>query len=297
MRGHGEETHAVGCNIGWWQLFNSMAKYQRRLIKGQPRHGDEEANHSPWATRRCDVIVASFDSKTLRTEGLTIVQELWANGIRAELAADATSTESLVNTHKGDGVSWVVIIKQGLLGAAERNLKVKNVFRKDDYDLRQSDLVSFLKSELTERDRKALPMERHLLPARLPRHSSSNEVPRTSDEAGQDVRILISDRKGRKISRNTIIDAAQRTASDSANAFVRCPIAAVDLREDVLDNIKMTSFHDTEGWKRLIQGAPAPDRKYIQEVQELINEIANEGEKMCVIYNFRTGGCVFYYLA
>jgi len=156
--------------------------------------------------------------------------------------------------------------------------------------------VPFLKGELTERERKTLPVERHL-PARLPRHTSQNEVPRVSEDTGGDVRILVSDRKGRKISRNTIIDAAQRAAGEHANTFLRCPIAAVDLREDVLEMMKLTPFHDAEAWKRLIQGAPAPDRRYIQEVQELITEISNQGEKTCVIYNFRTGGCVFYYLA
>lgn len=295
MRG-GEETHAVGFNLGWERLFTSMSRYQRTFSKSQSRKGEDE-NLGAWATRRCDVLVASFCSTALRTQGTALLQELWANGISAELAGDASSPEQLVNAHRGDGISYIVIIKQGLIvGSGERNLKVKNLFRKEDTELRSLDLVPYLKNELAERDRK----DRNSVPAKLPRHSSSNEVPRgnPADDVEMDVRILASDRKGRKISRNTIIDGAQHTAYEQVQGFLtKAPIAAIDVRDDLLEEIKFTSLQDPESWRKVIQSAPAMDRRYMQQVHELVQEIAAEGNGNCFIYNFRTGSMVFYYLA
>lgn len=289
-----EETHAVGFNLGWERLFNSMSRYQRTFNKSQSRKGEDE-NLGVWATRRCDVLVASFCSTSLRTQGTVVLQELWANGISAELAGDASSNEQLVNTYRGDGISYIVVIRNFPLGPGDRNLKVKNLFRKEDIDLRTTELIPYLKNELAERDRK----ERSSTPAKLPRHSSSNEVPRNAaDVVGMEVRILQSDRKGRKISRNAITDGAQRTAQEKIQGFfTNAPIAAIDIRDDLLEEIKSTTLSDPESWRRVIQNAPATDRRYIQQVQELVLEIAAEGCGSCFIYNFRTGSMVFYYLA
>lgn len=293
MRGLGEETHAVGFNLGWEKLTISMSRYQRSFSKSQSKKGEDE-NIGTWATRRCDVLVASFDSTTLRTQGTALLQELWSNGINAELAGDATSHEKLVNMHRGDGISYIIIIKQGLVGPGERNLKVRNLFRKEDIELRTTDLITYLKSELAERDRK----ERSNANSRLPRHNSTNEVPRSSgvDDVDMDVRILPRDRKGRKITRNTIIDGAQNAAQEQVKGFRSAPIAAVDIRDDLLEAIKFTTMNG-EVWKKVIQNAPAADRRYVQQLHEMLENLATEGEKSCFIYNYRTGAMVFYYLA
>lgn len=289
MRGFGEETHAVGFNLGWERLFTSMSRYQRTLTKSQTKKG-EEKNLGVWATRRCDVLVASFCSTSLRTQGTAILQGLWANGISAELAGDASSNEQLVNTHRGEGISYIVVIRHGpLIDPGERNLRVKNLFRKEDTDLRTTELIPYLKNELAERDRK----ERSSTPIKSPRHNSSSE-----DGVEMEVRILQSDRKGRKISRVAITDGAQRTAREQTQGFLtNSPIAAIDIRDDLLEEIKSTTFSDPESWRKVIQNASALDRRYMQQVHELVQEIAAEGCGSCFIYNFRTGSMVFYYLA
>lgn len=291
MRGFGEETHAVGFNLGWERLFNSMSRYQRTFNKSQNKKGEEE-NLGVWATRRCDVLVASFCSTSLRTQGTVVLRELWANGISAELAGDASSGEQLVNTYRGDGISYIVVVRHCPLGPGDRNLKVKNLFRKEDTDLRTAELIPYLKNELAERDRK----ERSSTPIKLPRHNSLNEV-HAVDNMEMEVRILQSDRKGRKISRNAITDGAQRTAREKIQGLsTNAPIAAIDIRDDLLEEIKSTTLSDPESWRKVIQNAPATDRRYIQQVQELVLEIAADGCDSCFIYNFRTGFMVFYYL-
>ncbi|KAF8245130.1 Serine/threonine-protein kinase [Wilcoxina mikolae CBS 423.85] len=293
MYGHAEETHAVGCNLGWEQLFKSMAKYNRSVVKAiTSKHAITEDDHhstSAWVTRRCDVIVSTFDSSTLHSPAISLLQELWANGIRAELGQDTTGQESLLHHYKNDGASWIVTVKQGIVG--ERTLKVKSLRTKQDIELKNSELISWLKTELAERHLKSMAAERHL-PIRLPRYSSADLVPRAVAEEqhpDMDVRILASERKNRKVNRTAIIDAAQRTASEISNAYLKCPIAAVDMKEDILEQIKLIGLQDAEGWKKLLQSSPAQDRKYVLGVQELLEQLKSEGNRECWIFSFRAG--------
>jgi translation initiation factor 2-alpha kinase 4 len=287
MHGHAQETHAVGCNLAWEQLYISMSKYNRGLIgAAASKHAAEDEHHitGAWATRRCDVIVSAFDSVALRSSGISLLQELWANGIRAELGKNITGMESLVHQYKHDGASWVVTVKQGLI-SGERSLKVKNLHTKQDVDLKNSELVSWLKTELAERDRL------RNAPARLSRHFSADMVPRAPGEethVDMEVRIWASERKGRKVNRAAIIEAAQRSAAEVSAAYLKCPAVAVDVRGDLLEQI--LRVHSAEGWKKLAQNLPATERNYVLDIQKHLDELKAEGHKEAWVYSFRTGG-------
>lgn len=69
--------HAVGTNIAWDRLVASMAKYHKQPGSGFLKKGEDVEIAGLWASRRCDVLVASFDATTLRTIGFDIVCELW----------------------------------------------------------------------------------------------------------------------------------------------------------------------------------------------------------------------------
>ena len=112
-----------------------------------------------------------------------------------------------------------------------------------------------------------------------------------------DVRILAADRKGRKITRSTIIDGAQRAAGELSAGLLKAPVVAIDVRDDVLEDIKHTDLQDTEGWRRLMNKAPAPDRPYIASVQEGLEGMKSEGLKECWVFNIRTGHACICYLA
>ncbi|RPB05660.1 Serine/threonine-protein kinase [Choiromyces venosus 120613-1] len=308
VRGIAEETHAVGFNLGWEKLFTSVARFQKNYAKHQHKKNEDE-NVGPWVTRRYDVLVASFCKTALRTHGITILRELWANGISAELAGDASSPEQLINGYKGDGISWIIIIKQGSSSSlsGDRCLKVKSLFRKEDVELKAADMVPYLKNEIIEREKRerssTLPGTAGALAGMksLTRHpSSTGEI--LGRQAGDDgearVRILASDRKGRKISKGSIISAAQRASSELLTSFHHsAPIAAIDVRDDILDAIKHTGLHDQEAWRKIIQGAPAVDRKYISLVQDLLVDLKeNSRTSGCLVFNYRSGGIIFYYL-
>jgi translation initiation factor 2-alpha kinase 4 len=295
MHGHAQETHAVGCNLAWEQLYITMSKYNRGLVNAQSsKHGTEDEHHitGAWSTRRYDVIVSAFDSATLRSSGISLLQELWANGIRAELGKNITGMESLVHQYKHDGASWIVTVKPGLV-SGERSLKVKNLHTKQDVDLKNSELVSWLKTELAERDRLMR------APGRLGRHYSADLTPRAAagEEAAADmeVRIWASERKGRKVNRAAIIEAAQRSAAEVSAAYLKCPAVAVDVRGDLLEDI--LRVHSAEGWKKLAQNLPATERNYVLEVQKRLEDLKGEGHREAWVYSFRSGGAGIMRLA
>ncbi|KAL7276889.1 eukaryotic translation initiation factor 2-alpha kinase [Rhizina undulata] len=309
VRGSGEETHAVGFNLGWERLWQSMARY-RRNITSKPKKSSADDDTLWLTTRRCDVLVASFCPQTLRSQGISLLQELWANDISAELAVDASSLEKLVNTYKPEGLGWIVVVKQVVTG--ERTVKVKSLGRREDVEVKMTELVAYLKGEIAERERRGADARRG--EAGLGRE----------EDVGGEVRILGADRKGRKVKSNAIIDGAQRSALAQIQALHHSPIAAIDVRDEVLEEIKITPLSDTEGWRRLVQSVSAVDRKYIQAVHEFLLELAatvedesgggggggggwgsggtggggggSGGGKSCWIYNYRTERMVFYYL-
>jgi eukaryotic translation initiation factor 2-alpha kinase 4 len=94
-------SHAVGIKIGWDRIVTSMGRFQRGTGKGFLKKAEEELP-GPWQTRRCDILVASFDTSVLRTSGVKILGELWANDLSAELAVDCRAPEELLAHYRDD---------------------------------------------------------------------------------------------------------------------------------------------------------------------------------------------------
>lgn len=90
---------------------------------------------------------------------------------------------------------------------------------------------------------------------------------------------------------------AQSRVQSLLQSFQEGPIAAINVRDEILDAIRNTPVGDTDGWRKLIQGAPLAERKYLTQVYELLTDLAKEKRGLArdaFIYNSRTGGCVYY---
>jgi len=133
------------------------------------------------------------------------VQELWANDISAELSIDAHSPDELLNDYKDDKHSWFVIIKQDSGDFGEKQLKVKSMDKKEDYDIRGSELLGFLKNEFRERHQREGTNER----AKLLRRSSHPDTNLGLKEKEADVRVLIPQHRGKKSNRRNVIEAGK----------------------------------------------------------------------------------------
>ncbi|KAI9805200.1 MAG: hypothetical protein M1825_001036 [Sarcosagium campestre] len=325
-----QTCHAVGLNLGWEKLFTSMVRYQKSSSKSFLKKQPDEELKAQWSPRRSDVLVASFDAKVLRSIGLSLLRQLWAYDISAELAVDARSPDELLSHYRDDRHSWIVIIKQDAGSHGDHVLKVKSMIRKDESEIRSTELVSWLRSEIRERDqRDGISKERSKVPRKSITHetsgaSSSGNAGQTESEA--DVRVLFALQKGKKYNRRSVIDAgqassfssftlyayviavlnlttdsiitAQTRAKELTQSMLSGPVAAVGIKDDILYAIRDAPLVDTDAWRRIIQSAPPTERKYIEHVRDLLVDLAKEkrnvGTRNAFVYNFRTGACIYY---
>ncbi|KAJ5906502.1 uncharacterized protein N7473_003418 [Penicillium subrubescens] len=284
------QAHAVGFNLSSDRLGSSMAEY---LKSRAPSKDVESGSELYWTTRRCDVLVSSFDATVLRTMGVKIIEDLWANGISAELAVDASSLEELMAKYREHNHRWIVIAKQD---SKERGYKVRNLVRKEEFDIRSSELVPWLRAEVQARHQREGTSDPRQ--ARQPGQQDAL----LSNEKANDVRILVPQHRSKKTNRRNIVESALLRSREVAENARNGPVAAIDTRDDVLDSIRDTRLSDPDSWRTVIQNAPLTERKYLSQVYELLTDLASEnraddsgeGFTNAFIYNYRTGSCVYY---
>ena len=193
-------VYAVGFQIAWTGLCADMMSYLKRGTKSKAKRKLQSTNSRVWIKRRCDVLIDSFDEGLLELVGVDILHELWSNGISAELAEGdhgLSDENKFVKTKDfKEDHDWVVLIK------SEDSMKVKTTSRKDEIEVRLSDLTGHLRSEIRERDR---------LEGRTPRASTqhqSNQQDFSGLEADRDIdiKVLTSQNKGKKVNRKAIVE-------------------------------------------------------------------------------------------
>ncbi|GMF70165.1 unnamed protein product [Aspergillus oryzae] len=250
------QTHAVGFNLSWDRLSSAMLEYIKGSSKSHLKHHEVEPA-AFWKTRRCDVLVASFDSKILRKKGIEVVQDLWANDISAELAVDASSLEELLTKYKDHNHSWIVIVKQD---SQERGFKVRCLVPKEEFDLRSSELIPWLRNEIRARNQREGAVD--FRQSRLP----SQPDPGIDGERSSDVRILVPQHRSKKTNRRNIVEndpESWRTVIQSAPLTERKYLSQV---------------HEL-----------LVDLAHENHVNDGADNFSN-----AFIYNYRTGSCVYY---
>jgi translation initiation factor 2-alpha kinase 4 len=304
-KGQGQPTagyHAVGVNLGWDRLVNSMVRYLKKPEKSTflKKHIEEDTAAVSWMPRRCDCLVASFDSSVLRSTGVKMVADLISHGYTSELAIDAHSIEDLLRHYRDDRHSWVIVIKHGV-ATDKPDLKVKSISKKEDTDLRTGDLLNYLRNELRDREAREGSAAQRLTKGAIPSNSASS----TNSKANVDV--LIAQHRSKKSNKWSIVDAAQTRSAELLASFHNAPIAAIETKDEVMSLIRETRLSDPDGWRKAIQSLPLAERKYLQDVHDLLlgyatkwKEVSADGEGRsgeggkAFVYNFRTGGCLLY---
>ncbi|KAL9587779.1 MAG: hypothetical protein Q9212_000071 [Teloschistes hypoglaucus] len=288
------DCHAVGFNLSWQDLHRSMVRYHQGSIKGSSKSKKNQETNASWPQiRRCDVLVDSFDKSLLRTTGLHVIQELWAQGVNAELAIgdglDSDHKASSAYTVGQDIMSYLYLIhvKQ------EGSVKVRNVARNEEIEMRTLELASWFRNEMMHRER----AEDH--GRRLSRHHSHPEQSVPSIENVSNVQVMSVQAKGKKTNRRTIIEEALARCQEFMHGLVdgNVQITAIETKDDIFERIRETRLGDADSWKKFIQHAPAGDRAYLQDVHELLKTQAAKakaGYRSTFLYNFRTGSCIWY---
>jgi translation initiation factor 2-alpha kinase 4 len=280
-----------------------MARLQRTNAKAFLKKAEDEVNEF-WKLRRvsyvdvrryfctdytkCDVLVASFDASVLRSTGIEILNQLWGNDISAELAIDSRSPEDLLSKYRDDQHYWIVIIKQDSI------LKIKTVGKKEiqDVDIPMSQLLSWLANEIRDRDQRDGISER----IKLARNQSQIH-PNSVVENEQEVRLLVAQTKSKKNNRRNIVEQAQNRTASLVQSFLDGPILAIETTDNVMDLIRGTRLSDADSWWKVSQSVTAAEKRYIGEIHDVIKNLALQNKdrtRNAFIYNFRTGGCIYY---
>ena len=192
------DWHAVGFNLAWENLLESMARYHKNAGNAFVKKSGEAAT-KPWKARRCDVLVDSTEPALLRSTGIKIVQELWRHNISAELIVDAGLREATSHHHqtKDEGGlchDWLVLIKQ------DETLKVRSMVGREDVEVRAAELVGWLRLEMRERDR----LEGRAEKSRPQHHPGQQEAGGADRDA--DVTVLVAQSRGKKTNRRNVVD-------------------------------------------------------------------------------------------
>ncbi|KNG45143.1 protein kinase [Stemphylium lycopersici] len=255
--------HAVGVNLGWDRLVNSMARYIKKPEKSTflRKHAEEDTPSISWMPRRCDCLVASFDPSVLRSTGIRMVADLISHGYTAELAIDAHSIEDILRHYRDDRHSWVIVIKHGV-APDKPELKVKSIAKKEDTDMRSADLFNYLRNELRDRE------EREGTAARLIK-AAPPAPSQTPNTAKANVDVLIAQHRSKKSNKWSIVEAAQSRSADLLSAFQSAPIAAIESKEEVMNLIKETRLSDPESWRYFIQKMPLAERNDMPPATQL----------------------------
>ncbi|KAH7318357.1 anticodon binding domain of tRNAs-domain-containing protein [Stachybotrys elegans] len=280
--GQVRERHAVGFSLAWERL----AKVPKVGGKAFLKKSEEEM--SAMQDKRCDALVASFDAATLRSSGLEILQLLWAHDISAELARDSRSLEDLMTKHRDEQYSWMIIIKQDSM------LKIKTMGRKDtpDAEVHASQLLSWLRAEIRERDSRAV--------VRYRGNAGQLDTPGPIDrDTEQDVKVLVAQTRSKKFNRRTVVEQAQVSAASVVQSFLEGPILAVETTDEVVELIQRTCLSEPETWKEVEHAVTNTEKKYVREIHDQLDTWRYQYEKKngtrhSFIYNFRTGTCQYY---
>ncbi|KAI0024443.1 anticodon binding domain of tRNAs-domain-containing protein [Xylariomycetidae sp. FL0641] len=282
----GNAPRAVGFSMAWEKIVNELPKVGS---KPSPKKSVEEPQ-GIFNTKRCDVLVASFDAETLRTAGLELCATLWSHDISAEIARDSRTPEELSLRNRDESYSWIIIIKQD-------SLKIRTVDRNEpDLDIPMSQVVSWLKSALRDRGSR-LHTTRH---AENPASSAAtapggNVIPNSE----QEVRVLTAGTKSKKFNRRAVIEQAQAKAAGLLQGFIHGPIAAIETSDTTMEIIRRTALSDHEGWRRAEQSVDRNEKRYVKDLHEMLSGWRTAWEttdspRHAFVYNFRTQNCMYY---
>jgi len=244
------------------------------------------------------VLVGSFNSDTLRSTGIDIVNTLWAHNISAQLAKDARAPEELLAQTRNADYLWIVIIK-------ETSLKIKHLAKREapDVDVPISSLVSWIKQESDERQWQASAKMR----AQHETIGAASSAFGVGDRSKLKVTMLVAQNKSKKFNRQAAVEDAEAAGLNLLQTYGEGNIISSELSEKTLELVKHTAgVADSEGWKRVEASVPATERKYVRELLELLVEMSAAqqeasraaggiaGPPGVLLHNFRSGSCCIY---
>lgn len=278
---------AVGVSIAMDGLLRELLRIQKQETQLR-----RSANHSNGAqdAKRCEVLVTSLDEELLRVAGTSLLAQLWAHHISAELGIESHDMDE-------SQYAWIVTIKH----EAANSFKVRHIATDAEVEVPAAELVSHIRDQRSARSGGPSQSTSNGWlngpPASMRRQTSHN-----NNEAGEGsrVQVLMSQHRSRKSNKFDIINAARNHWADKLDDWKQdAPILAIETRDEVLTLLRETRLSDPDSWRKAAQKVPLNERQYVAQAQECLENMKREwmdgvaGREAC-IYNFRTRSSVFY---
>lgn len=274
---------AVGLRLNSTELADRLAPDMTVMIK---------SSKQAQKPQRCDVIITSFDDNTLHTTCLDIAAEVWANNIRAELTDLYSSFEELAKAYKKDGQCLVVTVHQDANAIGGVALRGRALGKQEDEEIKRTELTAWLKDEL-----KAPETDTGRVKLRRENSIGESFTQLSVDARPAEVVIVQPKHKGKKINRQALVDDAALIVREAARGMVlEAPILVVEASKEVLEAMRATRIDSQESWKAFLQACPAEETRYLKEVQEGLEAMAEGGKEGAWVYSTKTRACIYYSL-
>ncbi|GAB7362444.1 hypothetical protein MBLNU230_g2766t1 [Neophaeotheca triangularis] len=313
---------AVGISIALDRLVLFASKESKPSSKSRFL---KDANHQETPQpKRSDVLIVASGSPALQATGTKLLAALWASNISAELTTQppdpSTSAEhSFLATLKHEASQTLRFTKTtpdtpGPSSSDVTPTLSNPTATQTDRDIPLTSLIPHIQTELRENSG-GKPRHNPPLPASLLRqsshHNNANNAnpnsPNPSDPASSNpaasasrIQVLLSHHRSKKSNKYAIVDSASHSWNAKLEAWkTEAPILAVETRDDVLEFVRAARLSEAESWRKAVQGVQLSERQYVQQVQGVLAEWRKrwsdgEGGRVACVFNFRTGGCVYY---
>jgi len=136
-------VHAVGFQLAWTGLCADLMTYLNKASKTKAEKKSVASLNAAWRTRKCDVLIESFDQDLLASAGVELLQQLWAGDISAELA-ESNAEDGSENTYTKiqdpiEEHSWILVTK------SDEFVRIRSTVRDDETEVRISELSGHMR--------------------------------------------------------------------------------------------------------------------------------------------------------
>ncbi|GAA5860143.1 hypothetical protein JCM8547_009200 [Rhodosporidiobolus lusitaniae] len=286
IRLSGRCPHHVGWSMAISKLSVAAAEANAMTSKHLMGRAEHLRSYGPWAIRRCDAYVVSFQYGLIDLR-LEIVKELWAAGLRADLMYDddflTLTPEQLVNACRREGILWLIIVKPSAAAGrtvdeSEKSLKVKSVLRGYEEEVPRAELSTWLIKELREQsiiDEAAGGggtegyHHNHL--------EQSTALPEPPKPTQDYIPVLADDdvrQKGRHNKRTMFAGRAQQNVEQAVKEAGEAPVFAIDVDGLAFERMANSPvwISNDEAFKSLLQSAPHGKRGYYENIRNKIQQ-------------------------
>ncbi|KAK9467436.1 kinase-like domain-containing protein [Lipomyces arxii] len=272
---------AVGFNLAWEHLAMASVKHGKIKARDEFRAG----HHTSGV---CDVLVVG-SSSDVATHGLAIdiIQELWANDIKAELAPISSSPDSMVGYARNNGMSLMIIAKSVASNESSnfksvRIMKIKSISRRDDVDVDRSEVLTYLNSELHDMNK---PLQVASTVNRSPSNNGASQpVISITNESTKFERNAKPNKGGpRKLKKR---DMDEKKVLEYVNSHLGslsgAPVFTVDCKAELLATISAMPLTQ-DGWRKIVNAAPSSQRLFMTRLFDALIEESEKGTKWAVV--------------